>query len=142
MKLRKLAMPNIEQAYTVEKTEDGFMQFKLIEDGTFTILPFEFYDAFQLLFSEEFAEFIRCINKRNEYEIEYRESFNDACKRGDTVNSKTLYEITNSAKTYGVWDGKCIQMRDAIIDNVSWNTWIDTCRLYEVFTGTPREWVS
>lgn len=142
---RVLPFPRIEQAYTVERDKDGFMEFELIEDGKFKLESYDFYDAFQLLFSNEMLEFIKLANKRNEFNSDYRELYNQTSqlmRDGNSITEQTLYDITVKAKFYGILSGRCEEMKNAIIDRTSWLTWINASKLYEVFTGTYREWLN
>lgn len=138
-------MPNIKEAYTVERDDEGQMEFELLEDGTFVLHSWDFYDAFQLLFSNEMAEFVKLANRRNEEDTEYRELFNQTSKfisDGNHISEQTLYDVTVKARSYAFLSGRCDEMKNAMIERVSWNTWTDAARLYEVFTGTPREWLA
>lgn len=139
-----VAMPSILEGYTVPEIENGEMTFDLIEDGEFSLDRFEFANAFNVLFSEEFAEFCNAINKRERSrEGAYKHSdraLNEL--ENNSLDTSGFYMAINAYKNYGYNEGLVLEKRETIIENVGWLVWYDACRLYEHFTGVPREWLS
>lgn len=143
---RELPMPNINEGYVTNLDINHEMEFELLEDGTYTLDAGEFYDAFNILFSSEFAELLDSINKREKHNYAGRKAENllySSHSEGKLLTDREgLYDAIHAIRTAGFYDGKTIELKERIIQQCGWHVFIDVCRLYESFTGTPREWVN
>ena len=138
----KLVKPSIKEGFRVEATNE-FIEFELLDGGNYTLNKGEFYDAFTTLFSDEFSYFILAINKRNELQetVARLESSVRNAIRSNTCDELTLLNLTDVitfSDSCGHYNGIARTMREQFIELLSWNGWINVCRLYETFTGIDR----
>jgi len=135
--------PTLSKGFFVDlKTTDGgqkMLEFDLL-DGTFTLSKGELFDAYSLLYSEDFYDFCTSINKREDAYAKMHEIAN-AMIEGN-VNSGMILDHQNASVNFGRWDKAVTMQREKFIHDTSWCTWVDTCRLYESTTGVPRDYLS
>jgi hypothetical protein len=134
--------PTVDKGFFASlKTTDGgqkVLEFDLL-DGTFILSKGELFDAYSLLYSEEFYDFCTAINKREDACVRMHESAK-ALHDGDTSDG-TIMDLQNASVNFGRWDKAVTLQREKFIKVTSWCTWVDTCRLYEATTGIPREYL-
>lgn len=143
---RELSMPNINEGYVTQLTIGHKIEFELLEGGSYTLDAGEFYDAFNILFSGEFAELLETINRREKANYTGRKAENllySSHSEGKLLTDREgLYDAIHAIRTAGFYQGRSIELKERIIQQCGWPVFIDVCRLYESFTGTPREWVN
>lgn len=117
----------------------------LLDGGNAEMTTDEFANAFALLLSDDFDELLELINNREKAHADmsaYYSIVSMGIAQDATCESDAVYELVHAGKRYGRFDNMVRNMKDTIIRNYSWDTWVDTCRLYESIYRVPREWIS
>ena len=118
------------------------------DNGTYTLTPTDFGNAFNAIFSDEFKSYCSLVNDfvNALYEREIkREELMDFISgiRDYTNDDRSAYDIVHE---YDVAVTECTTLSEAriedkneLIDNYGWSTWVAICRLYESLFEVPRE---
>lgn len=119
--------------------------YTLLDGGSVEINSADFARAISLLLSEDFDELLELINNREKAHDDmgaYYAIVSVGVEPNETCNGEAVYELVHAGKRFGRFDNMVRELKDDIIKNYSWGTWVDTCRLYEGIYRIPREWIS
>ena len=139
----ELRSPHICAGFTPYATSDS-IELELLDGGIYTLSKDEFFTAFTFLFSADFHYFLKALNKRNELQervMQIESTIRDAIISDECDESTTmaLNDVINISNTAGYYSGITHTLRDEFADKLTWDGWINVCRMYETFTGVHRD---
>ena len=106
-----------------------------LTDGAELILNgVEFFNAVQILTCDEFSQYVEAKNSADRDEEQLSKAFKKAY---DDPTTSNIYDVVYYAKYQGYNSSKCDMLKEKIIDTMSYDAWIDACKLYESFYRIP-----
>ena len=131
--------------FTSEYSESHEFCFTLLDGSNVEIGAIELVHALILLMSDDFDELLELINNREKARDDMGKYYDIVLlgvEDGNSCSYDIVYDLTHAAKRYGRFGSMVRETKDTIINSYSWNTWVDTCRLYESIYRIPRKWIS
>jgi hypothetical protein len=125
-------------AHVYTSLEDNNIEFTLMDGGSYTLTRDELFDAMQIVCSGEFDSLCTSINRREELIEAVNNLYCDVVANQD---KDSVYDLYHNSKLLGKYGERVRQIRESIIDRVSFNTWVNATRVYETLYQIPRDWL-
>ena len=107
----------------------------LVDGDIITMTREDLIDAFALLTSDKFSDLVAYIKERDALDSDRTTKYQHA--KEEKTNT-AIYDACINSCWYGEAKVRASITRDTLIEQWSWNTWIDACRLYETLFGIDR----
>lgn len=139
----ELTKPHIPSEFTPYATKEQ-IELELLDGSTYTLNKNKFFAAFIFVFGSDFKYFIETVNKRNKLQervAELEKTLRNAIdtRKCDEYTAISINDVISLANSAGYYSGIVHELREEFVDTLSWDGWIDACRMYETFAGVHRD---
>jgi len=131
---------------------DGFdnelvFRFDLLDSGSFSLKQSDFEACLERMSSLEFIDYCEMVNNCYNALIEFndQEETVQSFVSGDSnywdderSSFAIVHDLILACEEYNTLNESRWEMKNSIIDDWSYNTWVETCRVYESMFGISR----